>query len=293
MQFNTFVAATFGHLIARLAKRPVLLWCHEMFGELWKLVGRNVIERKLYPVIEKLIAMAPHSHIACPSLYSAQTLRKMGARRAISVIPHGIDFNIFHPRKDVLRKELGLEDTKLFGFTGRLFVRGTGQSKNLLLLLEATKCIVKESPNTKLLLGGIGFEELAPFVDQMGLQDHVVYAGARKFEEVPLFYAACDVIVCPALADGFCFLLAEASACGVPVVATRCGAHPERVIHRKTGFLVEPDASSLADAVLRILWDENLARRMGEAGRKHALRFAWDKSVRKHLQIYEQLLTMH
>jgi D-inositol-3-phosphate glycosyltransferase len=98
----------------------------------------------------------------------------------------------------------------------------------------------------------------------------------------------CDLVVCPAWSDGFCFLLAQASACGVSVVATSVGAHPERVIDGKTGLLSEPNAQSLADSIIEVLVDGNKTREMGKEAEKHARAFTWERSAQKHLEIYEK-----
>ncbi|MGH9922282.1 MAG: glycosyltransferase [Nitrososphaerales archaeon] len=67
------------------------------------------------------------------------------------------------------------------------------------------------------------------------------------YEDNPRFLKSCNV-VCPALSDGFCFLTAEVSACGLPVVTTNVGAHSERVIDEKTGILTH-----LVQIILQIL----------------------------------------
>jgi glycosyltransferase involved in cell wall biosynthesis len=100
----------------------------------------------------------------------------------------------------------------------------------------------------------------------------------------------CDVVVCPAVSDGFCFMLAEASACGKPVVATKAGSHPERIINNKTGILTSVSPQSLAEGIIKILENPKLAKRFGQNGAKLAKKFTWEESVRKHLEIYEMLV---
>jgi glycosyltransferase involved in cell wall biosynthesis len=264
-----------------------------MFGKLWHKIGQNLVERRIYPYIEQFIATSPYDWFACPSKYSRRTLIEAGADEArISIIPHGIDLQLFNPNVDgkSLRSKFGLEKCKLFGFTGRLGVRGIGQSKNLVMLIEAVKYVVKEIPNAKLVLGGSGFHEILPFIRRFGVEKHVVYTGKRRFEEVPNFIAMCDVVVCPATADGYCFLLAEASACGKPVVATNAGAHPERVIHGITGFLTDLTPEALAEAVIKVLTDGGLAKKLGEKGVEFSRKFGREKSLTMHLEMYKKIM---
>lgn len=297
LQFNTFVAGTFGWIVAKASKKPCLLWCHEMFGKLWRRIGQNSIEKHVYPKVERFIATSPYDYFACPSEYSKITLIETGAvSRRIAVIPHGVDFRIFKPeaRGDVLKKSLGLAEFRLFGFTGRLAVKGTGQSKNLVALLQAVKYIVKELPDARLVLGGSGFEDIAPIIRRLGVEKYVFYAGSRSFEDIPNFISMCDVIVCPAVADGFCFLLAEASACGKPVVATKEGAHPERVVDRVTGVLTEASPEGLAEGVVKVLSDHDFCERLGRNGAEYARQqYSWEKSAKRHLAIYEKIVKQH
>jgi spore coat protein SA len=69
-------------------------------------------------------------------------------------------------------------------------------------------------------------------------------------------------------------------ASGTPVVAVREAGPCETVVDGETGFLRERDADALAEAVARLLEDEDLRERMGRAGREHAVRrWTWDRSV--------------
>lgn len=78
------------------------------------------------------------------------------------------------------------------------------------------------------MLAGAGYEEeMKPMVEKMGLDESLIYLGNIPYDRNPEFLTMSDLILCPAVADGFCFLLAEASACGRPVIATNVGAHKE------------------------------------------------------------------
>lgn len=290
---NTLTAGYSGWKIAKKYNKPSLLFCHEFLGDLWGKIGQNFLERKLYPWMEKRIAKAQYDWYACPSEYSKSTLIDAGAPQdKITVIPHGINFDQYNPNADRLyfRKKFGLENFRLFGYLGRLRIKKTTQSKNLTTLLETTKLVVKEIPDARLVLAGDGYEEIASMVRKMELENHVVYLGNIPCEHNPRFLKTCDVIVCPALSDGFCFLLAEASACGVPVIATNVGAHPERVINGKTGLLAEPKKQSLADSIVEVLSDENKAEQLGSEAQRYSMDFRWEKSAQKHLEIYRKLM---
>ncbi|MFQ5941744.1 MAG: glycosyltransferase family 4 protein [Nitrososphaerales archaeon] len=293
VQANTLVAGYSGWKIARKYNKPSLLFCHEFFGDLWAKLGQNILEKKIYPRMERRIARSPYDWYACPSEYSKSTLINAGAPEdKITEIPHGINHHLYNPSADgaYFRKKFKLENKKLFGYLGRLRIKKTAQSKNLVTLLEATKIVVKEMHDAKLVIAGAGYEDMAAVVRRMKLEEHVIYIGNIHYENNPRFLKMCDLVVCPALSDGFCFLLAEASACGVPTVATNLGSHPERIVDGKTGLVTEPVPESLANSILDLLQNESKAEKFGNEGQKYSKTFTWKHSSRKHLEVYAKLL---
>jgi glycosyltransferase involved in cell wall biosynthesis len=214
--------------------------------------------------------------------------------KRINVIQHGIDHKLFNPNADGIyfRKKFGVEEFLLFGYIGRLRLKSTTQSKNLMALLQAAKIVTDSVPNSRLALAGAGYEEeMKPVVDKMGLNKKVIYVGNIPYQENSRFLRMCDLIVCPAAADGFCFLLAQASACGIPVVATNVAAHKERVIHMKTGLLVGLSAADIAKSILQLLKDRDMNKSFGAAGYVSVQNLSWDKSAKKHLEVYERLIS--
>ena len=105
-------------------------------------------------------------------------------------------------------------------------------------------------------------------------------------------FDAADVVVLSSTWEGFGLVLAEAGLHGRPVVATEVGGIPEVVKDGVNGLLVPPrDPDALAAALDRLLDDEALARRMGEAGRERAReRFSVRVYVDKVEALYERLL---
>ena len=78
----------------------------------------------------------------------------------------------------------------------------------------------------------------------------------------------------PSLSEGFSNTVLESMSAGKPLVVTDVGGNSEAVIHGKTGFIVPPqNINKLADAILLLLADKKMAKRMGEEGRKKAIQF--------------------
>jgi glycosyltransferase involved in cell wall biosynthesis len=100
------------------------------------------------------------------------------------------------------------------------------------------------------------------------------------------------MVVHPAFMEGLGVSLLQASSSGVPVIASAVGGIPEAVRDQLTGLLVPPgDAAALAGAIARLLTDETLARRMGEAGRSLVdTEFSADLMIDGNLGVYQEVL---
>jgi glycosyltransferase involved in cell wall biosynthesis len=92
--------------------------------------------------------------------------------------------------------------------------------------------------------------------------------------------------------EGFGLAIAEAMACGIPVVATQVGSIPEVVSHGETGLLVPArDTQALYQAIAQLLEDDHLAQQMGQAGQKRAeTLFRWQIAAQHMLDLYRELL---
>jgi glycosyltransferase involved in cell wall biosynthesis len=117
-----------------------------------------------------------------------------------------------------------------------------------------------------------------------------LFLGARA--DVPEILACCDIAVLPSMAEGLSNALLEYMAAGLPVVATRVGGNVEVVTDNETGLLVPPeDDKALASAILRLLRDPGLARRLGESGKDQVREnFSYEQLIRQVDQLYGKLL---
>jgi len=130
-------------------------------------------------------------------------------------------------------------------------------------------------------------------ITRLDLVDYVQFSGKVSREELAQRYRQADLFVFPSLWNElFGIPTAEANASGVPVITSRIAGLPEVVEDEKTGLLVPPgDPTALADAIIRLLEDEELRRSMGQAGRERVLQhFTWDKIVQDLVPHYEALM---
>jgi len=158
-------------------------------------------------------------------------------------------------------------------------------------LIEAALLVVQQVPDARFIIAGEG--ELRPALERQikdhRLEKHVLLAGFRP--DVLSLHKAFDVFVMSSVTEGLGTSLLDAMAAGKPIVATRTGGIPEVVADGETGLLVPPrDHEALAAAIVRLLKDETLRERMGDAGRTRAQSlFSAERMIRETLHVYQRV----
>jgi len=119
--------------------------------------------------------------------------------------------------------------------------------------------------------------------------ERVTFTGLVAHRDVPAFYERADVYVCPSLYESFGASVLEAMAACLPVVATRVGAVPELISHKRNGLIVETNnPSSIAESVIKLFRDPELRSAMGLAARETVCRkYSWETICYSLTQMYE------
>jgi len=176
-----------------------------------------------------------------------------------------------------------------------IFYLGTLQPrKNVTTLIKAYAQWRQQSgiQDVPLMLAGArgwGYKALFSLVTALHLGDAVRFTGFLPDEELPYWYNAATLFAYPSLYEGFGLPVAEAMACGTPVIAADASALPEVV--GEAGLLLPPqDIDAWADALQRVLLDDEEAARLAHAGRQRSLAFSWVRTVRETIGVYRQIL---
>ena len=175
-----------------------------------------------------------------------------------------------------------------------LYVGRFVEAKGLRVLLAALAKVRSQGRDVSLtLIGGHSTTGTAePFLSQvkaLNLSEHVSFEAAVPWEELPPYMAAADLFVLPSFSEGLTTSLVEAMACGLPVVATRCGG-PEEVVNEEVGRLVAVgDAEDLAAGILAVLdeydcYDREAIRRQAEE------RYDYRRVAARIYALYEEVL---
>jgi glycosyltransferase involved in cell wall biosynthesis len=192
------------------------------------------------------------------------------------------------PERDWFHREFGLQTgTLTLGVVAQLI-----QRKGHHVLLEALPEVLARFPQVKVLFFGKGplETELRNIVERMRLSGQVHLAGFR--DDLARVLPCLDILVHPALREGLGVSLLQASCARLPIVASRVGGIPEAVRDGETGLLVEPgNPVDLAQALTRLLGDDALRQRLGQAGRQWVEEaFSADLMVDGNLTVYRELV---
>lgn len=159
--------------------------------------------------------------------------------------------------------------------------------KQLPRAVEAVANLVKDFPNLRYVMIGEGQQraELEKQIDELGMNDHIFPIGA--IFEAGRLLGALDVFVFPSRSEAFGYVLLEAGAAGVPVVATKVGGILDVVNDRETGLLVDRDNTvELTNALREMLTDNELREKLTTAHHQRSATFTIEKMVNETLKLY-------
>jgi glycosyltransferase involved in cell wall biosynthesis len=140
--------------------------------------------------------------------------------------------------------------------------------KGLELIVNAARLVLRQRPDAVFIIRGpksdhAYAEEIRRLISASGLSKSVsLVEETRKYDELASIMSKADIFVHTSLAESFGLSVAEASASGIPVVATNVGGIPEIINNGVNGLLIDPKAESVAFAITRILQDDSLRRRL-------------------------------
>lgn len=242
---------------------------------------KNPVSLSLYRALDRFVA---NSQDVVQSLIDSGI-----SKERISIVNEGVEIPPLPvpEQRSSARKHWGIaEDEFLFGCVG-VFVPEKGQRH----LIEAMPRVRVAHPEARLILAGDGacLAELQTLARNLQQTEAVLFAGFVN--DVAQVYAALDAFVFPSEFEGLGTALQAAMASGLPCISTKRGALGEVVNHEHTALVVEPDAREFSSAMLRLMKDEDLRRRLANSGRREIEeRFSADRMVEHTIQVYEDVL---
>ncbi len=218
-------------------------------------------------------------------------------REKIAVIYNGVDFNKYNGHvapesADAVLGKRGLLQGEYLFYLGTIEPR-----KNISRMIGAYAMCVKrlkaegrEAPS--LVLGGkLGwyYEGILERIKSEGVEDRVKLLGYVDENEKPALYSGALAFVFPSLYEGFGLPIAEAMACGTPVLTSDSTSLAE--IAGEAAILCDPASEEdIADGMYRLITEQKTRERLSRDGRERVKRFDWDASAEELFKLYEEIL---
>lgn len=275
----------------------ILVHGGDMLAELHRIHHSRLARRTARALLASAAAVVANSQW---TREQAQTvLRELGLdpqADRVKVVPLGADPEHFRPGVDTREVRARY---RLNGGPWLVTVARLEDYKGVDVALKALARLRAAGTEVSYLVVGAGrrgrtYKRLA---DDLGIADQVRFVGNVPDTELPALYNAATAYLgltrkAAGRVEGFGVALAEASACGLPVIAGQSGGVAEAVKDGETGLIVDPeDPDAVVAAVTRLLDDQLLSRRLGQAGRKAVeTQYNWDRVIRDLREIEAQVV---
>jgi glycosyltransferase involved in cell wall biosynthesis len=279
-------------IVAYYAKKygvPYILQAH---GSPPRIMTKQKL-KLVYDVLFGYRLLRDAAKVIALSKIEAEQYKRMGVPdEKIAIIPNGIDLSEYAelPPKGSFKRKFGIpEDRKIILYLGRIH-----KTKGIDLLVRAYAHLKNEMRCRDVVLVIAGpddgyLSEAKALANSLGLNNSVMFTGFISSEDKLMALVDAEVFVTPSF-YGFPMTFLEACAVGTPIVTTSLGDTLEW-IDRNVGYVAQPTPSDLAEAIYRIISDDELRRRFS----KNCIEivkseFAIDKVVKRLEKVYDEVV---
>jgi len=260
-------------------KYPIVSTLHATFEFIFKDCPYGIIS-----VISRFTkSLVKSDKIIVHTEQDKNTLIKRGVNPTkIAVIPHGV-YSLFKKYKN--GNDAWSQENCI------LFFGYIGGNKGVEYLIKAVPIVSQVIPDIKVIIAGEGnFSKYSKLIE-----DHSKFEIYNEFipnKKVPELFQRAKVVVLPyTYHRGHSGVLNIAFAFGKPAIVTNVGSLPEMVEYGKSGLIVPPkDPEALAEAIIKLLEDDELRKKMSRNALKRAEELSWDNIAKMHIKVYEEVL---
>jgi len=302
----TYPSAYTAACLKRLKNFPLVVTPH---GEDIHVIPELGHGLRLNPLLMPKIYQALQSADILTSISASveASLLDAGAPRdKIRRIPNGIDIERFQrPISAHVRKWLQLqEESRLIVMVGNYHPR-----KGHEVAIRSMPFILAQESRARLIIVGRNNDALRPLIRELDLNEKVILTGPISFPAITpkedrsqavynnpdwlaAIYRSSDVYVSAGVdegSEGLSLALLEAMGSGLPLVATNISGNRDIIHDGESGFLIPPaDPNQLANAVLRLLNNDELRTHMGIKAKEVAKQYQWSEIARQYLAVYQE-----
>lgn len=289
---HDFYTNIFGMAAAGLARVPVRIASRR----------ESAVRPETQRLVERSAYRVAHAVVANCEEVRQQLIREGVPAAKVRTIHNGLDLARVQPaggkseRKEIL-KALNLPDDARFvtimaNMRAHVMHPEPFCYKDHPTFLRAAKRVYERVPDAAFIIGGEGelLEATRELARSLGIADRTFFIG--RCQDVGSVLSISDVCVLSSSSEGFSNAILEYMAAGRPVVATDVGGAREAIVHGDTGYLVPVgDHDQMADHIISLLLDDDIARSMGESGRRRIdEKFSSAKQLQNVERLYTELL---
>lgn len=256
-----------GYLLARILKAKYVPQLHfDLFSKEWK--KEHWLNPWRKQVASWLLRRGDTIRVVS-NVQREKLIEGLGVtHEKIHVVPVGVNFQPVTGMKSNFKRNIAptLENKKIVLFVGRFCAQ-----KNLSLWVDVAEAVSRQMYDVVFVMAGNGpmFDKVRLFVKQKKIEERFYFLGHVEHKSLPQVYAAADVFLLTSDYEGLPRVILESYLSGIPVVSTDVGGVRDLVDTGSTGFLLScGDSQGLADAVMRLLEDDRIRERFGNAGHK-------------------------
>jgi L-malate glycosyltransferase len=281
---HDFYTNVFGMLGALIARTPVRIASRRETA---------VVRTSGQTWVELRALRAAHAIVANAGAVKAHVVGQGVPASKVTVIHNGLDITRVTVGPNFSRvaalRRFGLPDGRaLIAIVANM----RHEVKDYPTFLRAAQVVHRGFPDAAFVLAGEGdlLERLRSLAAELGIADHAWFTG--RCDHIAELLAISDICVLSSRAEGFSNAILEYMAAGKPVVATDVGGAREAIAEGETGYLVlARDHDAMAERILRLLRNPDLAKRMGEAGARRVLAdFSCQAQLNRTCDLYYRLL---
>ena len=285
-----FVSTMYGRVLRKLSGAPMVLTYHTKFDI-------DIAKRFENPLTRlAAIKLVVENAEACDEIWTVsngagENLKSLGFKGSYRVMENGVDFPRGSASVDAVRalnREYDLpEAVPVFLFVGRML-----WYKGLRITLDGLAKAKARGTNFRMVFigGGVDFDEIKAYAQLIGLTRECIFTGAvYDREKLRAFCTRADMFLFPSTYDTNGIVVREAAACSLGSVLIRGSCAAEDVTDGENGLLIDENADSMCDAVMRVSADNELARKIGSnAG--SSLYISWESAIKKANSRYLDIL---
>lgn len=292
-----FGIGSFARLLSKQLNIPLVHTYHTMYEEYVHYITKgyfNGASKKIVEYLTLFLCDKTIDELIVPTKKAKELFKeKYKVKRDVHIIPSGLDTSRFNPENidlketSQIKEELGIKR----GDFVVLYVGRIAKEKNIDFQINAFKKVIKKIPRAKLLIVGDGPEmkDLILLAHKNKLDKNVIFAGRAPWEEIPKYYALCDVFSTSSTSETQGLTVIEAMGAKKPVLAIRDESFEEVMSDEKEGLFFETE-KEYVDKLTLLYKDKKLREILSCEGVKTAAKYsplAYAKNVYK---IYEEVI---